>query len=70
MHSLSTSQVTNKVLMAIYRANADLNFIGHTCNNVMVQVNSPAGQVLHFFNTNKVHSQAKIQLPAPQYKEL
>lgn len=59
-----------KVLMDIYKANADLNFIGHTCNTVMVQVNSPAGQVLHFYNTNMVNSQAKNQLPAPQYMEL
>jgi hypothetical protein len=53
--------------MDIYRENAELNFIGHTSNTVMVQVNSPAGQMLHFFNTKAVNSQAETQLPAPHY---
>jgi hypothetical protein len=55
-----TSQVTYKVLMDIYRANAGVNFIVHICNIVMVQVNSPAGQVLSFFNNKMVTSQLHI----------
>jgi hypothetical protein len=70
MHSHSTNQVTYEVLMDIHSANADLNLIGHTRNTVMDQVNSPAGQMLHFFSTKRVTSQGKTQLPAPHYKEL
>jgi hypothetical protein len=67
MHSHSPNQVTYKVLMDIYSANADLNFNGYTNNTVMVQVKSPAGQMLHFFNTKMVTCKAKTHLPAPHY---